>query len=68
MSGHNDDHEEPEMLGADEVGEEVNIDNDDVAMDSDDDNEEITLHNDSVAYFDAHKDSVFTIAQHPIHP
>ncbi|KAF4821936.1 putative WD repeat-containing protein [Colletotrichum siamense] len=68
MSAHNDDHEEPEMLGADEVGEEVNIDNDDVAMDSDDDNEEITLHNDSVAYFDAHKDSVFTIAQHPIHP
>ncbi|TDZ74924.1 putative WD repeat-containing protein [Colletotrichum trifolii] len=59
---------EPEMLGADEVGEEVNLDEDDVAMDSDDDNEEVQLQNDSIAYFDAHKDSVFAIAQHPVHP
>ncbi|KAF6826410.1 WD domain-containing protein [Colletotrichum plurivorum] len=69
---HNDrDHEsDGEMLNPDEVGEEVTLDEEDVAMDSDDDgdNEEITLHNDSVAYFDAHKDSVFAIAQHPVHP
>ncbi|GJC84702.1 putative WD repeat-containing protein C25H1.08c [Colletotrichum liriopes] len=64
-----DGHEsEPEMLEADEVGEEVNVDEEDVPMDSDDENEEINLQNDSVAYFDAHKDSVFTIAQHPVHP
>ncbi|KAL0937234.1 WD domain-containing protein [Colletotrichum truncatum] len=69
MSAHRDDHEsDPEMLGADEVGEEVNVDAEDVAMDSDDDNEEITLQNDSVAYFDLHQDSVFAITQHPVHP
>ncbi|OHE99457.1 ribosome biogenesis protein Sqt1 [Colletotrichum orchidophilum] len=64
-----DGHEsEPEMLEADEVGEEVNVDDEDMPMDSDDENEEINLQNDSVAYFDAHKDSVFAIAQHPVHP
>ncbi|KAK2033754.1 WD40 repeat-like protein [Colletotrichum zoysiae] len=64
-----DGHEsEPEMLEADEVGEEVDVDEEDVPMDSDDENEEINLQNDSVAYFDGHKDSVFAIAQHPVHP
>lgn len=64
------DDSEPEMIDEDEV-EEVADDNDgDVAMDSDEenDNEEIHLQNDSIAYFDAHKDSVFAIAQHPKHP
>ncbi|PNH42938.1 hypothetical protein VD0004_g4426 [Verticillium dahliae] len=56
-----------DMLDAEEVGEEVpSGDEGDVAMDSD--NEEIQLQNDSIAYFDEHADSVFAIAQHPIHP
>ncbi|KAG7110787.1 hypothetical protein HYQ45_017517 [Verticillium longisporum] len=56
-----------DMLDAEEVGEEVpSGDEGDVAMDSD--NEEIQLQNDSIAYFDEHADSVFGIAQHPIHP
>jgi ribosome assembly protein SQT1 len=62
----------PEMLAEDDA-QEVLEDGDgdgDVAMDSDDegDNEEIVLQNDSIAYSDAHKDSVFAIAQHPLHP
>ncbi|TPX11069.1 uncharacterized protein E0L32_007930 [Thyridium curvatum] len=63
--------DEPDMLDADEALEEVEQgDDDDVAMDSDDDDqqEEIALENDSIAYFDAHKDSVFCIAQHPKYP
>ncbi|KAI4138941.1 MAG: hypothetical protein L6R39_006536, partial [Caloplaca ligustica] len=30
--------------------------------------EEIQLQNDSVAHFDAHTDSIFCIANHPLHP
>ncbi|KAH7377032.1 ribosome biogenesis protein Sqt1 [Plectosphaerella cucumerina] len=59
--------EGPDVLDADEVGEEIASDDEgDVPMDSD--NEEIQLQNDSIAYFDGHADSVFAIAQHPIHP
>ncbi|KAI0476194.1 WD40 repeat-like protein [Xylariaceae sp. FL0804] len=58
----------PEMLDAEDALEEVQDAEDDVAMDSDDEQEEITIQNDSVAYFDAHKDSVFAIAQHPTLP
>ncbi|CAJ2504180.1 Uu.00g115740.m01.CDS01 [Anthostomella pinea] len=58
----------PEMLDADDALEEVEDAEGDIAMDSDDEQEEINLQNDSVAYFDAHKDSVFTIAQHPTLP
>ncbi|KAI0003956.1 WD40 repeat-like protein [Xylariaceae sp. FL0662B] len=60
----------PEMLDAEDALEEVADAEDDIAMDSDDDEEpiEINLHNDSIAYFDAHKDSVFAIAQHPTQP
>ncbi|KAK7752518.1 60S ribosomal subunit assembly or modification protein [Diatrype stigma] len=36
--------------------------------DEDEDREEIILQNDSIAYFDAHKGSVFAIAQHPTIP
>jgi ribosome assembly protein SQT1 len=50
-------------------GEEVEIDDsapppedEDMGMD-----EEIELENDSAAYFDQHSDSVFAIAQHPVH-
>ncbi|KAG4218025.1 hypothetical protein PC116_g33495, partial [Phytophthora cactorum] len=58
----------PEMLDADDALEEVQDTEGDIAMDSDDEPEEITLQNDSIAYFDAHKDSVFAIAQHPTQP
>ncbi|KAK7985805.1 hypothetical protein PG988_003427 [Apiospora saccharicola] len=59
------------LVDADEIAEEIADDEGDVAMDSDDgedEPEEIQIVNDSVAYFDAHKDSVFTIAQHPTLP
>ena len=59
----------PELLDAEDALEEVVDAEGDIAMDSDEEeSEEITLHNDSIAYFDAHKDSVFTIAQHPTQP
>ncbi|KAK1764080.1 WD40 repeat-like protein [Phialemonium atrogriseum] len=67
---HPDDDSEPEMLAEDDALEEIEDGEGDIAMDSDneDGQEEITLHNDSIAYFDQHKDSVFTIAQHPKYP
>ncbi|KAI0376047.1 WD40 repeat-like protein [Hypomontagnella monticulosa] len=59
----------PEMLDAEDALEEVADAEGDIAMDSDEEEpEEITLQNDSIAYFDAHKDSVFAIAQHPTQP
>ena len=65
--------EEAEMLDPNEVGEEIDED-EDAAMDSGDENEgdeeimaELQLQNDSAAYFDLHKDSIFAIAQHPLH-
>ncbi|KAL7621058.1 60S ribosomal subunit assembly or modification protein [Parahypoxylon ruwenzoriense] len=67
---HQDDLDDaPELLDAEDALEEILDAEGDIAMDSDDDEpEEITLHNDSIAYFDAHKDSVFAIAQHPTQP
>jgi len=68
------DEQEDTMLDSDEADEEITNDNDDAHMDSDpeDDHDasidEIQLQNDSVAHFDSHKDSIFCIAQHPIHP
>ncbi|KAK7418634.1 60S ribosomal subunit assembly or modification protein [Neonectria punicea] len=57
-----------DMLDPDEVAEEI-PEGDDLAMDSDnDDEEELNLENDSIAYFDIPQDSLFTIAQHPVHP
>lgn len=59
-----------DMLDADDAEEEI-ADEGDVAMDSDDegdDREEIILQNDSIAFFDLPQDSLFTIAQHPLHP
>jgi ribosome assembly protein SQT1 len=59
----------PEMLDAEDAAEEFDDADGDIAMDSDDEEPvEINFHNDSIAYFDAHKDSVFTIAQHPTQP
>ncbi|KAI1645077.1 WD40 repeat-like protein [Daldinia loculata] len=66
---HRDDGDDaPEMLDAEDALEEIQDVEGDIAMDSDDEPEEITLQNDSIAYFDAHKDSVFAIAQHPTQP
>jgi ribosome assembly protein SQT1 len=61
--------DEPEMFAEDDAQEVLEEGDGDVAMDSDDEgNEEIVLQNDSIAFSDAHKDSVFAIAQHPLHP
>ncbi|KAL5116985.1 hypothetical protein ACEQ8H_005071 [Pleosporales sp. CAS-2024a] len=65
-------HDDDNTLDADEA-EEVIEDDGDVPMDSDDDEGaqdmqlEIEIQNDSVAHFDEHKDSIFCIAQHPVH-
>ena len=56
-----------DVLDADEAEEEVAQD-EDLAMDSDEDDEELVLQNDSIAYFDLPEDSLFAIAQHPLHP
>ncbi|KAI0162324.1 WD40-repeat-containing domain protein [Xylariaceae sp. FL1272] len=65
----NDMDEEPELLDAEDAAEEYNDGDGDIAMDSDDeDRMEINFQNDSIAYFDAHKDSIFAIAQHPTQP
>ncbi|GJN76982.1 hypothetical protein PLIIFM63780_000470 [Purpureocillium lilacinum] len=64
-----DDVDENDMLDADEAAEEIVNEGDDVAMDSDDDEAvELVLQNDSIAYFDLPQDSLFAIAQHPVHP
>lgn len=60
-----EDEMDDDLLDAEEVGEEV-ANEDDLAMDSD--NEELILQNDSIAFFDLPQDSLFTIAQHPVHP
>ncbi|KAI9811577.1 MAG: hypothetical protein M1832_000731 [Thelocarpon impressellum] len=66
------DEEEEAMIDPAEVGEEVPSDPDE-PMDSDGPDEGegdqvIALQNDSVAHFDGHNDSIFCIAQHPVHP
>lgn len=56
-----------DILAADDAAEEI-VNDEDLAMDSDDDgNEEIVLQNDSIGYFDKAQDSLFAIAQHPVH-
>ncbi|TAQ86622.1 hypothetical protein B7494_g5057 [Chlorociboria aeruginascens] len=65
-------HDEADMLDPADAAEEIEDDGD-AAMDSgpEDDEEimqELQLQNDSSAHFDLHKDSIFTIAQHPLHP
>ena len=73
-TGHEPLENDDALLDADEAGEEIPSDPDH-AMDSEDDDpdgegldEEIHLQNDSRAYFDLHKDSIFSIAQHPRNP
>ncbi|KAF2807205.1 WD40 repeat-like protein [Mytilinidion resinicola] len=73
--GDDEDDNEEVMLDPNEAGEEIPSD-EDAPMDSDDEDEgaepttleEIALQNDSAAHFDAHNDSIFCIAQHPVHP
>lgn len=62
--------EEDEYLNPDEIGEEIE-DDEDTRMDYDEEDgivEEFALQNDSVAHFDGHNDSIFCIAQHPTNP
>lgn len=70
--GIDDDENMPETLDAEDALEEIQDATAEGGMDIDDDEnddrEEIILQNDSIAYFDAHKDSVFAIAQHPTIP
>lgn len=77
-TSNNSDHQEGEneYYDANDVEQEVLKDNQDLPMEEDgeeDDGqedatqEEIALQNDSSAHFDQHSDSIFCIAQHPIH-
>jgi ribosome assembly protein SQT1 len=66
-------NDEAVMLDPDEAAEEF-PDDGDAAMDSGEESDvddeamqEIQLQNDSSAYFDLFKDSIFSIAQHPLH-
>src|SRR5882724_7480105 len=76
---HEEEDDEPAMLDPNEAAEEYADEDGDAAMDSGSDAEgneggedeimeEIALQNDSSAHFDQHKDSIFTIAQHPLLP
>ena len=62
--------QDDDYLQVDEA-EEILERDEDHPMDSDEDQEgqeqEIVLENDSSAHFDMHKDSVFCVAQHPVH-
>ncbi|EEP79412.1 conserved hypothetical protein [Uncinocarpus reesii 1704] len=60
---------EDAFLDPAEADEEILPDDDHHMEDaSDDEDLEITLQNDSTAHFDKHTDSLFCIAQHPVHP
>ncbi|KAI5796315.1 60S ribosome biogenesis protein Sqt1 [Peziza echinospora] len=74
---HEYENEDPDavILDPSEAAEEINVQaDDDEVMNSDSDGEddtgdiEVEVHNDSSVYFDAHNDSIFSIAQHPIYP
>ncbi|KAK4907549.1 60S ribosomal subunit assembly or modification protein [Elasticomyces elasticus] len=71
-----DDEEDEDLLDADEADEVLDEDEDAHMEDDDDDldldnaqvQEEIQLQNDSIGHMDAHTDSIFCIAQHPLNP
>ena len=76
LSNHSQGNQEPSeddsaLLDSTEAAEEI-PDDPDQPMDSDPEDDgadlEIDLQNDSSAHFDAHTDSIFTIAQHPLDP
>ncbi|KAJ5177078.1 uncharacterized protein N7482_002955 [Penicillium canariense] len=66
--------DDAEYVGADEAEEVFNRD-EDQHMDSEGEDEdqpmtyeeELTFQNDSAAHFDSHEDSIFCVAQHPVH-
>ncbi|KAI9875996.1 MAG: hypothetical protein M1830_007584 [Pleopsidium flavum] len=64
--------DEDAMLDPAEAAEEIPEDPDHPMESASDEGEEsdqeIQLQNDSTAHFDLHKDSIFCISQHPIHP
>lgn len=65
-----EDEGEEDVYLDDGDAEEVIQQDEDHVMDSDDEYqavEEIELQNDSAAHFDHHSDSIFCIAQHPVH-
>jgi ribosome assembly protein SQT1 len=62
-----------DLLDADDAAEEISQDEDHPMEDEDEatddiQDEEIQIQNDSAAHFDGHSDSIFCIAQHPLHP
>lgn len=63
---HPDEEDEEAIIGEGEADEEFEGD-EDVPMDDADDDEFFALQNDSAAHFNHHKDSIFCIAQHPVH-
>ncbi|KMU84764.1 ribosome biogenesis protein Sqt1 [Coccidioides immitis H538.4] len=66
---HRDEEGEDVFLDAADAAEEIIPDEDQHMEDASDEDEdlEITLQNDSTAHFDKHTDSIFCIAQHPVH-
>lgn len=63
-----DEHDLPEEFDEDDALEEFEDEGGMEIDDEDDEQIEINIQNDSIAYLDAHKDSVFAIAQHPTIP
>jgi ribosome assembly protein SQT1 len=64
---HQDEEPEDDILNPEDAEEEIPED-EDHPMEDDEDEEEIQFQNDSAAHFDTHTDSIFCIAQHPLHP
>lgn len=62
----NREHED-EFFNPADAEEDVALD-EDHPMDMSDAEDEIQFQNDSAAHFDLHNDSIFCIAQHPVHP
>ncbi|OAX82436.1 hypothetical protein ACJ72_03216 [Emergomyces africanus] len=63
-------NEDDLFLDAGDAAEEIQADDDQPMedfSDEGDDGEEMSFQNDSTAHFDQHTDSIFCIAQHPIH-
>jgi ribosome assembly protein SQT1 len=63
-----DEGQEDDILNQEDAEEEIADDGDHpMDEDEDDNDEEIQFQNDSAAHFDTHTDSIFCIAQHPLH-
>ncbi|KAL9605195.1 MAG: hypothetical protein Q9179_001627, partial [Wetmoreana sp. 5 TL-2023] len=62
------DSSEAAEIVPDDPDHPMDSDNEGSQPDNDTQEEEIQLQNDSIAYFDHHADSIFCIANHPLHP